>query len=355
MNTTQFSHIRIKILVGLWAIFLLIGLFLALRLFLLPFVLGGLFALLIQPAVDFVEGRYDLSRGTSIGVVFGFFVICFLVLFIWVTPKIIAEFRQLQGNRQQFVLSISERYQQVKKKLRTDTPKFYEFVPWKDIEKTYLKPEQWLAKDKFESIWYQITHGLEWVFFLGVLSPLVAFFILKDGSLLKHQVMHYVPNRYFEMVMELIANFNRQIVAFVRGQFWDSSINAFLLSVALTLAGLPYAILVGMFAGVANAVPIVGPFVAGSVSVLIAVLTGTVNPWLVLTIFLVIHVIDIVAIYPMCVGHSLRLHEFVVLLGALTGGYLGGIIGMLVAVPLLGIVIRSTAIIFRTLRGYRIL
>ena len=228
-------------------------------------------------------------------------------------------------------------------------------VPWKNVEKQWLRPDKWLAKDKFESIWSQISHGLEWLFSILVLSPMVAFFFLKDGSTLKHWSMHFVPNRYFEMVMEILYNINRQIVAFVRGQFWDSSINALLLSVALTIAGLPYAILVGVFAGIANAVPVIGPIVAGSISVLIAILTGSVNPWLVFFIFVVIHIIDITIIYPMSVGHSLRLHEFIVIVGVVSGGYVAGIIGMLVAVPLIGIAVRSTEIVFRTLRGYRIL
>ncbi len=349
------AHIRIKIAVGLWVLVLFLAALYILRLFLLPFALGGLIALLIQPTVNHAEGRYNLSRNTSIGVVFGIFAVAFLLVGYYVVPKIVQEFRQLQGDRAQFVMSITERYQQLKLKVKKQSPQLHSAVPWKDFEKSWLKPEEWLSKGQFESIWYRVTHGLEWLFSVLVLSPLVAFFILKDGALLKHWAMHFVPNRYFEMVMELLYNINNQIVAFVRGQFWDSSINALLLSVALTLVGLPYAILVGLFAGIANAVPVVGPILAGSVSVLIAILTGSVNPWVVFIVFLLIHIIDVTIIYPMCVGHSLRLHEAVVIVGVFSGGYIGGALGMLVAVPLIGIIVRSTEIVFRTLRGYRIL
>ncbi len=353
MNETK--HLRIKLLVGVWTLLLLLASLYAIRLFLLPFILGGLLALLIQPYVDVFEGRYRFSRNSSISLAFGLFLVPLAGLALYVGPQILEELRQLQTNRTQFVTSISERYHQVKKEIRQQTPKLYNAVPWKYVEKEWLRPEKWLAKDKFDSIWSQISHGLEWLFHILILSPMVAFFLLKDGSTLKHWGMHFVPNRYFEMVMEILYGVNRQIVAFVRGQFWDSSINAFLLSVALSIVGLPYAILVGIFAGVANAIPMIGPLIAGSASVLIAILTGSVNPWLVFTIFMVIHIVDITIIYPQSVGHSLRLHEFVVILGVFAGGYIGGIIGMLVAVPMIGIAVRSTETIFRTLRGYRIL
>ena len=112
------AHIRIKIIVGLWALVLLGAFLYVLKLFLLPFALGGLIALLIQPTVNSTEGRYNLSRNTSIAVVFGIFAIAFLAVGFFVVPQIVKEFRQLQGDRAQFVLSITERYQQLKLKVK---------------------------------------------------------------------------------------------------------------------------------------------------------------------------------------------------------------------------------------------
>jgi len=121
------------------------------------------------------------------------------------------------------------------------------------------------------------------------------------------------------------------------------------------LIGLPYAILVGVFGGMANAIPVLGPIVAGLTGMTIAILTGKTSFVLVFLVFAIVHIIDVMFIYPQTVGHNLHLHEVIVIVGVIVGGHLYGIIGMLLFVPLLGICIRSTQIMYHTLKGYRIL
>ena len=140
----------------------------------------------------------------------------------------------------------------------------------------------------------------------------------------------------------------------MRGQTFDSVINGTLYILALSWVGLPYAVLVGSFSGLANAVPVIGPSFSCLIAVSIAVLSQSANPFLIIAVFASIHLIDVMFIYPRTVGHSLSLHEGVVIVGVIVGGHVGGILGMLLAVPLLGIVLRSLRITYSTLKGYRI-
>lgn len=321
------------------------------KLLLLPLVLGGLIALLLQPSVDRVE-MAGFSQSLSITIVFGVFFLIVVGGAWQIGPMLLGELNHLREKRETYTNYIVKRYKNTKQAIEKRYPGR---LPWEAIEEKFTQQPTTKDIGKLFALVQRLGSGIEWLFNVLLLAPLIAFFLLKDGLTFKKWALQFVPNRYFEMVMQLHYNINKQIVAFVRGQLADSMINATLLSIVLLYVGLPYAILIGMFGGMANAIPFIGPIVAGLLGAFVALVTGTVNPLLILLIFFVVHMIDVTMIYPKTVGYSLKVHELMVILGVFAGGYIGGIVGMLIAVPLIGITLRSMHIVYRTLKGYHIL
>ena len=188
-----------------------------------------------------------------------------------------------------------------------------------------------------------------------IIVPFVAFFFMKEGRRINHGLVELVPNAYFELFLNLLHQINGQIGGYIRGQLLAVSVVASLATAGLQIIGLAYALPVGLLAGLSNMIPYVGPLI-GIVSatiVAIAIGGGTGMVTKVIILFLAIQVIDNVLIQPLVVARSVNLHPLVVLVVVMIGSDLMGLPGMLIAVPLTGILKVCAQTIYEGVKGYR--
>lgn len=189
-----------------------------------------------------------------------------------------------------------------------------------------------------------------------VIIPFAVFFLLKDGRGMMKSLISIVPNKYFEMALNLFHKIDIQLGGYLRGQFLDSLIIGSLALVALWILGVPYFVVIGIFAGLANMIPYVGP-VSGATAAILVVLVnhGTGNDVLwVAAAFGIIQLIDNVVVQPLVLAKSVDLHPLAIILVIIIGGQFFGIIGMLVAVPLTGITKVLTIEFYHTIRRFNI-
>jgi predicted PurR-regulated permease PerM len=99
-----------------------------------------------------------------------------------------------------------------------------------------------------------------------------------------------------------------------------------------------YSLLIGIFAGLANLIPYVGPIAGASLAVIVVSLTTAdlTKVVVVLVAFLLIKILDDVVIQPITVGRSVQMHPLLVLMVIVIGGHYFGVLGMLLAVPVAG-------------------
>jgi putative permease len=164
-----------------------------------------------------------------------------------------------------------------------------------------------------------------------------------------------VPNRYFEFALDLLYKMDRQLGGFLRSQFFDAVIFGALSTVLLWALDVRYFLFIGVFAGLANLIPYVGP-VAGVVPAVIVSLleTGDITkPLMVIGGYIALKLLDDVLVQPWVVSRGVNLHPMFVLLSILIGGNLFGILGMLLAVPCAGflrVVLQESVATFRKYR-----
>ena len=202
----------------------------------------------------------------------------------------------------------------------------------------------------------QLLSGVVSGIMLVVIVPFVAFFFLKEGRRITHGVIEMVPNAYFEMTLNLMHSINNSIGGYIRGQLLAVSVVALLSVSGLSIIGMPYALPVGVVAGLANMIPYLGPLI-GIISasvVALATLGGTAMVTKVVILFLIIQIIDNVLVQPIVVAKSVDLHPLVVMVVVMIGSDLWGIVGMLIAVPVTGILKVSGLTIYESLKGYRL-
>lgn len=182
----------------------------------------------------------------------------------------------------------------------------------------------------------------------------VTFYLLLDARRFRVLLLRSLepPNR--PAARRAFIEIARVFGAYLRSQVLVAISLGVLVAVALSLIGVPYAVLLGVFAGLAELIPMLGPFVGAVPALLVAsTQSGTLVLWTALA-FVLIQQFESNVLVPRLVGHAVGLHPLVAMLALLAGFELGGIPGALFAVPVVGLlwVFISTGVL--AWRGRRI-
>jgi predicted PurR-regulated permease PerM len=195
------------------------------------------------------------------------------------------------------------------------------------------------------------------VFYAVLVIPFVAFFALKDGARIRRGLMQLVPNRYFEITLALYEKIETNLGRYFRGLLIECSSVALVAGVLLSLVGLHYALAVAIFTGLANTIPYLGPligFVAGTLVGIAQTGDFSLVPGVLVAMALT-RVADDVFFQPLIFSRAAQAHPLVILFVVLIGAQLAGILGMLLAIPVITIVRVTLQQILWSLRNYRIL
>ncbi len=178
---------------------------------------------------------------------------------------------------------------------------------------------------------------------LGVLLlvMVIGFYLLLDFENLRGYCLDLVPTSYEGDINRLINETGNIWQAFLRGQFILGLVVGSVVTIVLAILGLRFAIGLGIFAGFMEFVPIFGPVISGIIASLVALFQESnwlsVSPGvfalIVLGVFVIIQQIENNILVPRIIGHSLNLNPLIVILAALAGGLLAGILGILLAAP----------------------
>lgn len=178
-----------------------------------------------------------------------------------------------------------------------------------------------------------------------IILPFVFIFILIDEGEIKNFFLSIVPNRYFEMAFATFANVDRAIGNYLRGTLMQSSLVGITIFLGLLFIGfeIQAAILIGIVAGISNAIPFLGPIIGLGSGILYAMIVEGINPILpfmpdnpllgVLIVVLIAQFLDNAVFQPLVLGKAVNLHPLVVVIGVTGGSIVAGFWGMLLAIP----------------------
>ena len=118
-----------------------------------------------------------------------------------------------------------------------------------------------------------------------------------------------------------------------RGQLLVCLVVGILAYVGYMLIGLPYALLLASIVGLMNVIPYLGPFIGAAPAVLVGLSESWKLALFVVAVNVVVQILESNVVSPQIVGRTLKLHPLVIILALLIGGQLGGILGLILAVP----------------------
>lgn len=312
---------------------------------------GFITAFLSRPLVDRIE-RKGLPRAVAIGVFFTSVIVFLLVSLFVSVPIIMDQVHDVTMNQSVYSQQIDKQISE----MRHFAEGFLNPADVATFEKTTIDNISYYVESSEEiliSTLKMIGSQMTMILFI----PVLAFFFLTQGHMIQKELVRHVPNRYFEMTLMMIHYVNKSISGYLRGQFLNCLTIGVMAAIGLSIIGVKGAIIIGLFAGLANAIPYLGPLIGAIPAIIILVIdpSSTSPWWTVLIVFLIINITDNIYVYPMTVGKSLELHPLVAILGILFGGAIGGVLGMIVAVPLISIFTKIFRVFHTTLRFYRII
>lgn len=298
---------------------------------LVPFALGTVLAFILEPVVRWLEGR-GLSRLMSILLVYlalGSLIAGFLVYFIPVLVRqltlLAASLPSLTAQVQVFIADLQSRYSSAG--LPAEVRGVLENAIGQ-VETRLLSFIQGLLAGLFGALSGLINL---------VLAPFLAFYLLKDRELIRERVMGLFPTSSRGETARVVAEMNRTLAGFIRGQLLVSLIVGTLLGLATSLLGLRFSAVLGVIGGAFNIIPYFGPLIGAVPAVILA---GLESPLLALKTagaYAAIQQIDSLFITPRVVGGSVGLHPLVVIFSLLAGAQLFGLAGMLLAIPVVAV------------------
>jgi predicted PurR-regulated permease PerM len=170
-----------------------------------------------------------------------------------------------------------------------------------------------------------------------VLVPILAFFLLKDARSFRRAALIALPHRVRLSTRRLLDELNTVVAAYVRAQLLASVLIGSICGTAFALLGVPYAILLGVCAGVLELIPLIGPLVVAVMVVVVAAFHSPMVAWRAAGFLAVLRVVHDYVIYPRLVGPGLHLHPLAVVVAVFVGVELDGIVGLFMAVPTVAI------------------
>lgn len=198
---------------------------------------------------------------------------------------------------------------------------------------------------------------------------IITMFFLVDGSRMMKSLIGMVPNRYFEMSLNINYKTKKQLTNFLRGQLLAALGVGIQSIIGLSLlnwifdANISGVFLIGSIAGVANMIPFVGPFMGMAPAIVVSLFNNLGDPvaaanfyyiFHIIIMFFIVQMIDNNVISPIVVSGSMEMHPLTVILLILVGSQLG-VLGMFLAVPAWGISKVVIQEVYQGLKGHHLI
>ncbi|RMH46782.1 MAG: AI-2E family transporter [Alphaproteobacteria bacterium] len=294
----------------------------------LPFVLGAAIAYLLDPLADRLEAR-GMSRVWATVTITVLVLIVLVLVVLLLLPAIVA---QVQG----LVSRLPDSVRGLQEFLNHRFPQLLaEGSPARDAMASAADA---LRQNGVALVNRVLTSSLAVVNFVLLLlvAPVVAFYLLLDWDRMIAAIDDWLPREHAPTIRRIAGEMDQVLAGFVRGQLTVCTILGTFYAVALVVLGLPFGLLIGIFAGLISFIPFVGAILGGLLSVGVA-LAHFWGDWLmviaVAAVFVIGQAVEGNILTPRLVGGSVGLHPVWLLFALSAFGAVLGFTGLLIAVP----------------------
>ncbi len=329
----------------LWAALVLLvgGMIWAARKVLLPYILGLVLAYLLLPVVNWLDRRmpsrlhtWKVARPLAIVITYVLLLVLIAGIVAFFVPIVLEQVRILLENWPDLASQVQD--------WGTRGWGWYtENIPmdWRQTIETNLKN---LIDDALKAFQDGLVTTLSTVFstisfVIGlVVIPFWLFYILHDESQVKQGVIQALPQQLRLDVVCMARLIDDVLSAYIRGQLLLCIFVGGMATISLFIIGVPFALVLGLIAGIFEALPYVGPILGAIPALVVALLSDAGSALWVAIAFFAIQQVENLLLVPRIAGKSVKLHPALVMVVLVIGNELAGFLGMLVAVPITAII-----------------
>lgn len=310
---------------------------------LLPFIAGMVLAYFLDPVADWLERR-GLSRIMSTTIILVAFILVFIIFLMILVPVLanqisgfLERLPELVGKLQALIASTEIEW--LRERIGVDGESLQE-----NINALMKEGAGWVST-VLQKVW-GTGKSLVDVLSLLVVTPVVAFYLLYDWDNMVERVDSWLPHDHRDTIRGVFKDIDTAVAGFVRGQGTVCLILGLFYGASLTIIGLNFGLLIGLFSGLISFIPFVGSIIGFLLSVGVAL----VQFWpeylpimLCAVTFFMGQFMEGNILQPKLVGEKIGLHPVWLMFALFAFGSLFGFTGMLVAVPAaaaVGVVIR---------------
>jgi len=292
---------------------------------LVPLTLGCLFSILLTPIASRFE-KWGLHRTFSS-------LLCIIIMGLIVAILIFLLSRQIMAflnNLPELTVQLDTRLNDIQAYIERQT----NLTPTHQID--WLKNEISTSGSLFSGALSATTS----TFATMALIPLYTFFLLFYRDKIQLFFEKITPEQQHYTVHQIIHRIKEVVQSYLSGVIIVMFIVSAMISTGLAIIGVPYAIFLGVLAGILNVIPYIGILTAASLAILMAAITlgNPSAPLFVLFVFLGTHLLEANIITPNIVGSKVSINPLASILALIIGEEVWGIVGMILFIPLLGIV-----------------
>ncbi len=302
---------------------------------LIPFAIGAFITYLLHPIVENLHSR-GLHRGMAVFIIYTLFFGGVGFAIYRGIPTFVNQLHDLGENAPVFAAY----YQEWVDGIQDETSRWPPAVKER-IDSSILAVEAYL-ENILSSILKFLKGVLNSVVTIAII-PFIAFYMLKDFKLMKRSVWYLTPRRWRDQGKLFLRDVDKSLGSYIRGQLLVCLVIGILSTLFFFIADMPYSLLLGIIVGITNVIPYFGPIIGAIPAVIIA---ATISAKMVIICVVIVFSLQFLEgniLGPIIVGRSLHMHPLVIMFALIAGGEVGGVIGLVLAVPVL--VVLKTAIL----------
>ena len=312
-----------------------------------PILIAGFLFYLLNPLVNLLMKikvkNHQVSRTFAVAIVFLLLISIIVSALSFLIPNILNQVEQLIQNMPEYIKSFQ--------RFLTKVLQQKNLPPWivdltKDVDiNAYTKEIEESLSGFAKNFMMSITSSIGSI--IGMVTsvtvtivtvPFMLFYMLKDGHKLVPTVTGIFSEKQANRIGELLEKMSETISKYISGQAIECLFVGTCTAIGYGIVGVPFALLIGIFAGITNMIPYIGPYI-GLLPALILALSNSVRQTiLVIIVCVVVQQIDGNLIYPNVIGKSLDIHPLTIIIILLVAGNLAGLLGMLLAVPVYAVI-----------------
>jgi predicted PurR-regulated permease PerM len=274
----------------------------------------------MDPLADYLQKK-RIPRGLSVLLVYLVFVGLLVLIVSMLVPPIVSEFQTI--SKSNFYDTFRERVGVFKHTLDN-----------LGIGQSVQNNLKTIATG-FSNTIFQTTKGIVTGFVSIITILVISFYLTVEETGMKSFIKDLVPFKHQSYSMDLVNRIQKKMGSWVLGQIILSAVIFGLTFIGLSILRVDFALALALIAGLLEIVPYIGPFVSAIPAVFFAFLQSPALAVMVIILYVVVQQLENHIIVPVVMSKSVGLNPILVILGILIGGTLAGILGALIAVPII--------------------